>query len=531
MGQRLSGWQSFAKNFKATKEVFDDLFSAVETKKIMDEEVEVLNAPDAGLSHHAAGPTKWSYGGKIYDKQITPAMLTGLRNARLSDVATRFGDPEGAMKMRIDQATLRGLDDQHALDSGTLAERIKKVKLENDELMKGMDLTTAQINRINTLAPLEASKYIAEIAEQKRSTAASVAKLPDELAILSDKADTSRVVLDEFTSDLAKSNREGGLKQTQAEQANEKLRQENEKKKIELEGKKIDSTYDNELAIFLAESNTNLSNVQAAEMASKLSLQGNETLTEFATKMGNNEFKTPEEQKAWLLDAWDDTHDPRVKAMIEGITAMELSQITAEGTKTMAEINNALSGKSSNAAKDALIAVIDKQDGIEGNMKFGKDGKGNTVLYEYPSAEAMKADKDGTGTGGEAVITGHKNGWSAFTESLYAEFTPLKSLEIAKSNAETRKIESEAAYNEKRVAIEKQKAEDLAWAAHRKQPDYQTELRKRIAKEQAILDEVPDNNRVVSKVDIETLLREEYFASTPGGTDYKGWSSTETTPK
>jgi len=529
MGQRLSGWAQFAKNYKSTKGVFDDMFTAVETKKIMDEEVEVLNAPDAGLSHHAAAPTKYRYGGKMYDKQITAGELTGLRQARIADVMTKFGDHEGAMDYLTKQATLTNLGLDTEVKRGTVAEQIRAVKLKNDALVATMNLTKAQTERYNKLTPLEAEKYLAEIAQTKQSTAEARAKLPDELAILSDKADTSRVVLDEFTSDLAKSNREGGLKQTQAEQLNEKLRQENEKKKIELEGKKIDSTYDNELAIFLAESNTNLSNVQAAEMASKLSLQGNETLTEFATKMGNNEFKTPEEQKAWLLDAWDDTHDPRVKEMIAGIDAMELSQITAEGTKTMAEINNALSGKSSNEAKKALIAVIDKQDGIEGNMKFGKDGKGNTVLYEYPSAEAMEADKDGTGTGGEAVITGHGAGWTKFTESLYAEFTPLKSLEIAKSNAETRKIESEASYNEKRVAIEKQKAEDLAWAAHRKQPDYQVELRKRIAKEQAILDEVPDNNRVVSKVDIERLLREEYFASTPGGTDYTGWSSTETT--
>jgi hypothetical protein len=475
---RLSGWQNFAKNFKSTKEVFDDLFTAVETKKIMDEEVEVIRAPDAGLSHHAAGPTKWSYGGKTYDKEITPAMLTGLRNTRLSDVATRYGDAEGAMKMRIDQATLRGLDDQHALDSGTLAERIRAVKLDNDQKMKSMDLTTAEINKINRLAPLEASKLIAEIAEQKRSTAEKTAKMPDELAILSDKADTSRVVLDEFTSDLATENREGGLKQTKAEQLNEKKRLELEKKKLELEGKILDSTYDNELATALFNSGQVKNEAEAAEMASKISLQGNKTLTEFATKMGNKEFENAEAQKAWLLDAWDDTHDPRVKAMIEGIDAMELSQLTAEGTKTMTEINNALSGKGSNAAKAALIKVIDKQDGIEGNMKFGKDGKGNTVLYEYPSAEAMEADKDGTGTGGEAVVTGHGVGWTKFTESLYAEFTPLKSLEIAKANADIRKANAEAKYNEGRVGEAQSAAQLEQWSKHKDSETYRVEMDK-----------------------------------------------------
>ena len=215
-------------------------------------------------------------------------------------------------------------------------------------------------------------------------------------------------------------------------------------------------------------------------MASKLSLQGNETLTEFATKMANREFKSAAEQKKWLLDAWDDTHDPRIKDMISGIDEMQLSQITAEGTRTMAEINNALSGKSSNAAKAALIKVIDKQDGIEGNMKFGKDGKGNTVLYEYPSAEAMKADKDGTGTGGEAVITGHGAGWTKFTESLYAEFTPLKSLEIAKTNADIRYVNAQAKFKEAEAGMKVTLAEAKAWGDHT-----QTDLFKQLATKSA----------------------------------------------
>ena len=164
MGQRLSGWQNFAKNFKSTKEVFDDLFTAVETKKIMDEEVETRYAADAGLSPHAAGSTKWSYGGQVYDKQITPDMLRGLQHKRIADVKTRYGDVEGGLKMQLDQALLTKYGDESALAQGTLAEQIRKVKLENDALVKTMDLDQAQINRINTLAPLEASKYIAEIA-------------------------------------------------------------------------------------------------------------------------------------------------------------------------------------------------------------------------------------------------------------------------------------------------------------------------------------------------------------------------------
>ena len=477
---RLSGWQNFAKNFKSTKEVFDDMFTAIETKKIMDEEVETIHHGDAGLSPHAAAPTQWKYGGKTYDKQITPGELTGLRQARIADVMTRFGDHEGAMDYLTKQATLTNIGLDTEVKKGTLSEQIRAVKLKNDALVATMNLTKAQTERYNKLTPLEAEKYLAQIAEQKRSTAESRALMPGkldkqkaEVGLAESEASIAAQKADEFTSNLAKDNRERGLKITEAEQINQQ-------KRLELEKDKLTSTYDNELATFLAESNTNLSEAQATEMASKLSLQGNETLTEFATKMANREFKSAAEQKKWLLDAWDDTHDPRIKDMISGIDEMQLSQITAEGTKTMAEINNALSGKSSNAAKAALIKVIDKQDGIEGNMKFGKDGKGNTVLYEYPSAEAMKADKDGTGTGGEAVITGHGAGWTKFTESLYAEFTPLKSLEIAKTNADIRYVNAQAKFKEAEAGMKVTLAEAKAWGDHT-----QTDLFKQLATKSA----------------------------------------------
>ena len=509
---RKSPWQQFADNYKATKGAFDDMFTGLETKKIMDEEVETLYSPDAGLSHHASGEgvgtgTKWKYGGQIYDKQITPDMLRGLQDKRIGDVMTKFGDREGALKRQIDIATLRGLDDQHALDSGTLAERIRAVKLDNDQKMKSMDLTTAQINKINKLAPLEASKLIAEIAEQKRSTAEKTAKLPDELEILSDKADTSRVVFNEFTSDLATSNREGGLQQTRAELINEKKRIENNAKKLELEGKILESTYDNELATALFTSGQAKNEAEAAEMASKLSLQGNKTLTEFATKMGNNEFESPEAQKEWLMNAWDDTHDPRVKAMIDGITAMELSQITAEGTKTMAEINSALTGKSQNAQKDALVKVIDMQDGIQGNMEFKTDKKtGVVTLYED----------------GKAVITGAGRGWTKFTEQLYAEFTPLKSLEIAKSNADIRYVNAQAAFKEAEAGMKVTLAESKAWGDHT-----QTDLFKQlVTMTQAELKER-------TGFDTLTDYAEDYvkrMRDATGVISYEGWTSPDFPP-
>ena len=192
---------------------------------------------------------------------------------------------------------------EHALDKGTLSERIRAVKLENDQLMKSMDLSTAQINRINTLAPLEASKYIAEIAEQKRSTAEKTAKLSGELTLQDQAVDLGEIELSEaeilqkeFESDLATGNREqGGL--------NTKAQLENERRRLKLQKGKLISTYENELSTHIAQSNTNLNDAEIAEMASKVNKQGSETLTEFATMMAEGKFESEDAQKEWLLKA------------------------------------------------------------------------------------------------------------------------------------------------------------------------------------------------------------------------------------
>ena len=478
MARRRSQWQQFSDNYEAMNSTFNKYFSNKKNREIMDEEVETVYSKDAGLSQHASGEgvgtgTKWRYGGQTYDKQITPSQLTGLRNSRLADVATRYGDAEGAMKMRIDQATLRGLDDQHALDKGTLAERIRAVKLENEKLIKSMDLSTAQINRINTLAPLEASKYIAEIAEQKRSTAEKTAKLPGELTLQDQAIGTganeltlSDIKLKEFESEKATLAREGGLQLTLDEQANEKIRK-------RLANKVLTSTYENELAVHIAQSNTNLNDAEIAEMASKVNKQGSETLTEFATMMAEGKFESEDAQKEWLLKAWGENHDPRVRAMIEGMDSMELSQLTVEGAKMTAGVTNALASGSSNDQKRALVKLMDMQDGIEGNMEFVTGDDGVVRLMEYPTKEDMAAKKNGVIRINEA---GTDKGWTGFTQQLAVEFTPLKSLEIAKTNAEIKKLNAEAKYKEGQVG-EAQKAAQLEqWSKHKDSETYRVSL-------------------------------------------------------
>jgi hypothetical protein len=485
------------------------MFTGLETKKIMDEEVVESWDKHKGIGPHGPnqGDKQWLYGGQAYDKQITPEMLKGLQNKRIGEVMTRFGDREGAMKMQLDQALLQKYENESALAQGTLKDKIENAGLQNDSLLASIGLTEAQIEESKTLLPHKRTEYILNALAKKQTYRHKeelqphvVLKAKSEAAVSEDEADVSEVDTASYLSDEAADIRDQARK-------NVGLSGKIKAEELKLEQAKLTSTYDDELATAIFSSGQAKNEAEAAEMASKLSLQGNKTLTEFATKMGNNEFESPEAQKEWLMNAWDDTHDPRVKAMIDGITAMELSQITAEGTKTMAEINSALTGKSQNAQKDALVKVIDMQDGIQGNMEFKTDKKtGVVTLYED----------------GKAVITGAGRGWTKFTEQLYAEFTPLKSLEIAKSNADIRYVNAQAAFKEAEAGMKVTLAESKAWGDHT-----QTDLFKQlVTMTQAELKER-------TGFDTLTDYAEDYvkrMRDATGVISYEGWTSPDFPP-
>ena len=161
--------------------------------------------------------------------------------------------------------------------------------------------------------------------------------------------------------------------------------------------------------------------------------------------------------------------------------------------------------------KAALVKIMDAEDGITGNMQFETDKKTGVVkLVEYPSAEEMKA-----GTNGQAVIneTGTKAGWDGFTEGLEAEFTPLKSLEIAKTNAEIRKINSEATYNDERIGAAEKAADRLTWSKHT-----ESELYRQIA--------TMSTEELKTAYGVETLdeYKIDYMRRDSLGTNYKNYS-------
>tara|TARA_R110002126_G_scaffold168520_1_gene317012 strand:+ start:379 stop:1956 length:1578 start_codon:yes stop_codon:yes gene_type:complete len=523
---RKNQWEQFASSFDTFYNIGNKIQKGIGARKIMDEEVETLYSKDAGSSPHASGEgigsgTQYKYDGKMYKEQITSDQLTGLRNKRLADNMVRFGDSEGAMKFNLSNAELKAANSKSRLDDATFDSDVLSKKLANDATAAGLDLTKAQINEYKTLTPLKATKWLAEIASQQQQTAENRALMPGKVT-LQDQAiglggntlSKSEIDLKEYKSEAATGIRESSRQLTIAEQANETLRKKRDKDIIT-------STYANDVATALLNSGQAKNEAEAAKMASDIDLQGSKTLTEFARKSGAEEFESPEAQKAWLIDAWDKSHDPRIKTMLGEMNAVELSEITMNGSRVMTQVNAALSSGTQNAQKAALVKIMDEEDGIVGNMRFETDKKTSIVrLVEYPSAEEMEA-----GTNGQAVINefGTTKGWDGFTQGLEAEFTPLKSLEIAKANAEIKKLNAEAKFKNDESRLKMTLEETKSWGDHT-----QTDLFKQLATKSAV------EFKKTTGFDTMDEYAKDYIArmrTATGATDYTGWSSTETTPK
>ena len=163
---RRSSWEQFADNFTRFHDMGNKLQMGIENRKTMEEEVEV-----SGLTRGMGpgGPNqndmRYSYGGKTYDKEITPEMLTGLRNQRLINTMAKFGDSKGAMELQQKQATIDASNaataaqqQQNELFAKTFKERQDSFGLANQQTKSQIGLSDAQAERILATYPVEVRK-------------------------------------------------------------------------------------------------------------------------------------------------------------------------------------------------------------------------------------------------------------------------------------------------------------------------------------------------------------------------------------
>ena len=119
---RKSPWQQFSDNFSSVYGSFKELGSGIESARIMAEEPLVQST---GLGPGPQSVYQANYGGKNYNEEITPAMLTGLRNQRLADVKRKYGDVQGAMDMELKGAQLIESQNKAKLEEQTFDSQVQ----------------------------------------------------------------------------------------------------------------------------------------------------------------------------------------------------------------------------------------------------------------------------------------------------------------------------------------------------------------------------------------------------------------------
>ena len=138
---RKSPWQQFSDNFSSVYGSFKELGTGIESARIMAEEPLVQST---GLGPGPQSVYQANYGGKNYNEEITPAMLTGLRNQRLADVKRKYGDVQGAMDMELKGAQLIESQNAAALAEQTLASNVTIA--ENQASLGGVAVDQANVN-------------------------------------------------------------------------------------------------------------------------------------------------------------------------------------------------------------------------------------------------------------------------------------------------------------------------------------------------------------------------------------------------
>jgi hypothetical protein len=473
---RKSPWQQFSDNFSSVYGTFQDLGRGLETSKIMREKPEEEIVQEGPRNSYERATGKYTYGGKTYDKEITPDELRGLQYNRLGDVMAKYGDPTGAMQMRTaaadienKKASLAAQNLSNELNQKLMNHLVESQVLTNENIaartantIANTGLTNQQlIEMTNTMGVREKQEFEKLLGLQWDNKSKEYKAILEE-ATLADKIKISGIEVERAQVDLAnerlkgegwKIDNAGNLIKLGIDRATQK--DEIALKGLEVEGKKqanINSALygtglvlDNrgklvaaETAETLQDSNVawqtedNLAKMEEAKArstAARLEDNANVVLLNAAEmKQGGS---SPDEVKAYLQESF--VGQPEIKSFLENIDSEELSGIMREAAVMMQKVEAAISGKTSLAAvKDDLTKLIDDQDSIPGNVEI-KQGEGGAVWLIETDAEGNKTSE----------IKGKD--FEEFKQNLIKTMSPMRATSIATANANLAKVEAQVA--------------------------------------------------------------------------------------
>lgn len=499
---RKSPWQQFSDNFSSVYGTFQDLGRGLETSRIMQEKPQEQVVQEGPRNQYSRATGKYTYGGKTYDKEITPDELRGLQYNRLGDVMAKYGDPTGAMQMRTaaadienKRASLAAQNLSNELNQKLMNHLVRNQELANENIaartantIANTGLTNQQlIEMTNTMGVREKQEFEKLLGLQWDNQLKEYKAIVEE-ATIKDKIKISGIDVERAQVDLANEklkgegyriDNDGNLIQLGIDRATQK--DEIALKGLEVEGKKqaninaalygtgleldnrgklvaveIDeATQGSEVYTITAENQAKQLEARSRSQAARLENNANLVLTEYSQIVKDGgDFTSRDGQKIsgadWLRENW--TGDEATKQVINRLEEDEINAIMRDGAVMMANVEGTLQGTTSlGQVKKKLEKLIDDQDSIPGNVEITQ-GEGGAVFL-------VETDEEGN------TINEIKGAnYEEFKQNLLKAMSPIRAVKIAKANADVAYVEAQTAAL-KEVGLNEGDIEKL-WLTH-----------------------------------------------------------------
>ena len=469
---RKSPWQQFSDNFSSVYGTFQDLGKGIETARIMGEKPEEVKGGeiDPNLT------TGWAYGGKTYDKEITADELRGLQYNRLGDVMAKYGDPTGAMAMRTSAAdikskaaTLEAQQTANEIALGTKDALIELATLRNENLsaqtantIGNTNLTAANLDFVTkTMDAKVKAEFLKTIGlewdneSKKYKAILEKETLADKIEISGLKVEAAKIsnINETIKGDGWKINNDGNLVQLGVDKQTADSR-------VQLAGLKVDAQLqaninaglegtglvlnnrgklvaaetaealqESDIDAKTAENLSKREEAKAKSTAARLKNNANVNLLNYGKKLAAGDFKEPGSGKKWLEERW--SGDPETLAMIKSLDEMEINNIMRGGAVFMKQVEAATVGVRTQS-EPALLALIDGQDGIEGNLQILDSPDGTFI-------EMVETDENGE----NPQVIARGDDWELFTEDLVKNLDPMRAVQIEHTRLQVEKLEAQ----------------------------------------------------------------------------------------
>tara|TARA_R100000951_G_scaffold113175_1_gene114687 strand:+ start:610 stop:2625 length:2016 start_codon:yes stop_codon:yes gene_type:complete len=455
---RKSPWQQFSDNFSSVYGSFKELGQGIESARIMAEDPEVITMGGIKQPHQDYQAT---YGGKTYDKEITPEMLTGLRNQRLADVKRKYGDVQGAMDMELKSAQLIESRNKAKLDEQTFDSNVQIAanqadlgEVQVDQAL--VNLSQSQVEHqsyIDTLPDREKLIYAqaigAELDNDGKTIKNYIAEATKEDAIQAVKLGVTALEIQNVNAELAGEgltlDNEGklisneiasatkGLKIGRAALENAKMILENKGLYLTTEGQVL--TLERSKAIHEKEKQKDAIRVENELTELQNTQDFNNAYKDFAAKaaLGDKEggFASQEEANNYLL-----TNLSKISPEY-AVLAMELQQkyskheiqnINDQGALLKSKAMQAMA----KGGPDAVREIVDEMNGINNVKVETKDGI-VTMTEVTPDGKFVRT-----------IATGKEG--AEFTTNLDMALDPANMMATSKAYHDANKTAAEADY-------------------------------------------------------------------------------------